>query len=126
MQQVTIDLEECVVDRVVETRPLGTGQLVRVAPEDGIVQVFDRAGQLVEGSDRRRVFLVCGRDPKQSLCARSPCAGESSRGEFGRLGFEPIENHRGALRSEALRHGRSPINLRESTDASSMREDAER
>ena len=46
VQQIAIDLEERVVDRVLQPRPLGAGQLVVVAPENGVLQMLDRAGEL--------------------------------------------------------------------------------
>ena len=79
--QVAIDLEQRVVDRVVEPRPLGAGQLVVVAPEDGVLQVLDRAGELGERCDRRRVFLVGSRGPEQSLRGAAPAADDRRRGE---------------------------------------------
>ncbi len=66
-EQVAIDLEQRVVDRVVQPRPLGPGQLVLVAPEDGVLQVLEGAGQLAGRCDRRSLLLVRGGRPEQAL-----------------------------------------------------------
>ena len=57
-EQVAVDLEQGVVDRVVQPRALRPGQLVVIPPEYGIFQVLQGTVELSARGDRRSLFLV--------------------------------------------------------------------
>ncbi len=56
--EVAIDLEQGVVDRVVQPRSLGAGELVVEAAMDGVIQVLQRSLKLGRRADRRGLVLV--------------------------------------------------------------------
>ena len=108
-EQITIDLEEGVVDRVVQPRPLGAGQLVVVAPEDGVLRGARsrrqaRRAEVIAGASS----CVRGRLPEQALRA-ARLGRDRAAVRPASLRLEPVQNHRGTLWSQALHHSASPV-----------------
>ncbi len=107
-RSISIDLEQRVLDRVVEPEPLGLGQRILIAAEDGILQVLDGPGQLRVRADRGGIVTISNARPEQALTTR----GQRGRGRrhFGRitLGLQPIEQHRRAPGSKTLHRPQSP------------------
>ena len=93
---VALDLEQGVFDRVVQPGPLGACELVLIPPENGVMQVLERSGQLAGRADRRRVVLVRGGGPE------NPLPGRRRGRQPGCLLSQPLQHHCCALRSQTL------------------------
>ncbi len=122
--QVSIHLEECVIDGVIQPGSLGASQLVLITPVDGILQVLQRPGQFGGRSDGRRILLIGGRFPEKTLAVDARGDPRIGLTGTGGLGLDPFEQHRGALRTEALHRYQPPLpSLRSQTIAPAWRID---
>src|SRR5271157_4164387 len=124
--EITIDLEEGVLDRVVEPGSPGTRQLVCKPPEDRVPKMFESTRKLRLGADRGRLFAVRIGGPEQSL-AKCDRPGLSRRAllHLGRSCPQPLQQHRGTLGTQTLHRFRTPLLLLASAHAGiAVKEDA--